>query len=100
MLYHYDENGTVYSISYSSTGSGYAKYYLINNLHGDVVQLRDVNNALVANYEYDAWGNLVSVKNASGATITSGIAIIKPIRYRGYYYDNETGFSKNTKTRF
>ena len=37
-------------------------------------------------YEYDAWGN---------CTITSGaddpIVVANPFRYRGYYYDTETG---------
>ena len=38
----------------------------------------------VATYEYDAWGNIVS---SSGR-----LAEINPLRYRGYYYDSETGF--------
>ena len=48
--------------------------------------------AVVANYTYDAWGRLLSVKNASGATISdaSHIANVNPIRYRGYFYDTET----------
>ena len=48
----------------------------------------------VAGYAYDAWGNLVSVTDANGNEITSktNFAVINPIRYRGYYYDNETGF--------
>ena len=35
-------------------------------------------------YEYDAWGNLLS-------QIGSEILNINPFRYRGYYYDAETG---------
>ena len=48
---------------------------------------------LVCTYEYDAWGNLTSVKNANGAEITSQnhIAFLNPIRYRGYYFDSEIG---------
>lgn len=94
LLYHYDENSDIYAITYSSTGSGYSKYYLIKNIQGDVVQLRNVNNSVIACYDYDAWGNLLSVTNAGGTEITSStsIALINPIRYRGYYYDNETGF--------
>ncbi len=38
----------------------------------------------VASYEYDAWGNILS---QSGS-----MAEKNPLRYRGYYYDNETGF--------
>ncbi len=46
----------------------------------------------MANYSYDAYGKLLSVTNAAGAAIsdTSNIALINPLRYRGYYYDSET----------
>ena len=44
-------------------------------------------------YEYDAWGN-VTVKDGYGIINTDSTFIgnINPYRYRGYYYDNETGF--------
>ena len=94
LLYHYDETGSPYAITYSATGGGYAKYYLIKNLQGDVLQIRNVNNTVVANYEYDAWGRVVSVKYANGndINVSNHIGVINPIRYRGYYYDSETGF--------
>ena len=94
LLYHYDETGSPYAITYSATGGGYAKYYLIKNLQGDVLQIRNVNNAVVANYEYDAWGRVVSIKYANGndINVSNHIGVINPIRYRGYYYDSETGF--------
>ena len=43
-------------------------------------------------YEYDVWGNC-TVKDASGNPITSSVHIgnVNPIRYRGYYYDNDLG---------
>jgi len=46
-----------------------------------------------ASYTYDAWGKVLSVKGANGNEITdpNHIANINPIRYRGYYYDRETG---------
>jgi len=48
---------------------------------------------ITAHYYYDAWGNIISIKNAAGAEITSAtsIAKINPFRYRGYYYDSEIG---------
>ena len=54
----------------------------------------DFSVGLVATYEYDPWGKLLAVKDADGSAITSsGHAAIKnPLRYRGYYYDSETGF--------
>lgn len=43
-------------------------------------------------YKYSAWGN-VSVLDGSDTVNTSGtfIANINPFRYKGYYYDKETG---------
>ncbi len=43
-------------------------------------------------YWYDAWGNH-KVVNSSGAEITDPdhIGNLNPFRYRGYYYDRETG---------
>lgn len=43
-----------------------------------------MNGNVLATYEYDAWGKLIS---SSGS-----LAEITPLRYRGYYYDTETGF--------
>ena len=51
-----------------------------------MIKILTSGGATAAWYEYDAWGNVVSVGgNAS-------IANLNPIRYRGYYYDAETGF--------
>jgi len=70
-----------------------SKYYYVLNLQGDVVQLVDSENGVVANYTYDAWGKLLSVTDASGNAITNTLHIsnVNPIRYRGYFYDTETG---------
>ena len=48
---------------------------------------------VLATYEYDAWGNC-KVMDAYGRINTSSsfIGNINPFRYRGYYYDTETGF--------
>ena len=40
----------------------------------------------IAWYKYDAWGNVIGIGG------DESIAELNPIRYRGYYYDNETGF--------
>ena len=59
-------------------------YYFDKNTLGDIVAIRDDGGSVVATYEYDAWGNITY---QSGA-----MAEVNPFRYRGYYYDNETGF--------
>ena len=62
--------------------------------HGDIVQIRNSEQSVVANYHYDAWGKLLSITDANGNAITSQshAATLNPLRYRGYVYDNETGF--------
>ena len=50
----------------------------------DVLAITDTSGTIVGNYEYDAWGT-VTVADTE-------IAQQNPIRYRGYYYDNETGY--------
>lgn len=49
---------------------------------------------MVARYTYDAWGKVLSVTDANGNANTSSTFIgnVNPIRYRGYYYDTETGW--------
>ncbi len=68
-------------------------YYFDKNTLGDIVAIRNRSGAVVAKYEYDAWGN-VTVTDAEGKEETSAefIGNKNPIRYRGYYYDAETGF--------
>ena len=73
---------------------GGTTYWYITNLQGDVIGLLDEDGNRIANYAYDAWGSLLSLTDASGNTITDTThpANLNPLRYRGYYYDSETGF--------
>ena len=57
------------------------------NPQGDVIGLFDDDLDVVVEYAYDSWGNLVSMTDNSD----DGIGNINPFRYRGYYYDSETG---------
>ena len=45
-------------------------------------------------YTYDSWGKLLGITDANGNAITASndVAVLNPIRYRGYFYDTETGF--------
>ena len=84
----YDDAGRPFALRYSTNGTSFETYYYVLNLQGDVVKLihyiPGFEYESVATYEYDAWGNILS---SSGR-----LAEINPLRYRGYYYDNETGF--------
>ncbi|MFR6646206.1 MAG: RHS repeat-associated core domain-containing protein [Acutalibacteraceae bacterium] len=75
-------------------GSTTTDYYFVCNWRGDVIRIYDGAGTVVANYNYDVWGNVISVTDANGAAITdpTHIANVNPLRYRGYYYDSETGF--------
>lgn len=57
-----------------------------------MVAVTDSSFNVLANYEYDAWGNILSVKDSLGNVITdaNSVANLNPLRYRGYYYDIKT----------
>ena len=76
--YYYDDSG-VAGFEYNGQ-----KYYYRKNLQGDILAIYDRCGNLLGEYEYDAWGNLLS---QGGSELLS----INPFRYRGYYYDTETG---------
>lgn len=77
--FQYDTNGTPLGFVLNGT-----QYFYITNQMGDVLAITDTNGDIVGNYEYDAWGKVL--------TADTDIAKQNPIRYRGYYYDNETGY--------
>ena len=94
LVFMYDENGAPNTVYYYNNSTSATKYYYVLNLQGDVTEIRSTSNALVAQYNYDAFGNILSIKDANGNNITSSthIANVNPLRYRGYFYDTETGF--------
>ncbi|MBK3496834.1 RHS repeat-associated core domain-containing protein [Viridibacillus sp. YIM B01967] len=57
-------------------------YQFITNHRGDILSIRDENDNEVGSYSYDAYGNILSMEG--------DIAKVNPIRYAGYYYDEET----------
>ena len=70
-------------------------YYYMLNTQGDIVGILDSSYNIVAQYRYDAWGKIISITDGSGVDVssnTSHVGNINPLRYRGYYYDIETGF--------
>lgn len=81
--FQYDDVGRPYAlIDYN--GDAVTTYYYITNLQGDVMYLVDGAGKQVAEYVYDPYGKILSAKG--------DMAEINPLRYRGYYYDNETNF--------
>ena len=82
--FFYDESGRPFAFNYTPEGSTPNTYYYILNLQGDVVQIIDEGGVLQAEYVYSPWGEVISAEG--------DLAEINPLRYRGYYYDSETGF--------
>ena len=79
MYFQYDTNGSPLGFIWNGT-----QYLYLTNQMGDVISITDTAGTVVANYEYDAWGKVL--------TADSSIAQQNPLRYRGYYYDNETEY--------
>lgn len=89
LLWQVDGNGNTIGFNYNNV-----PYFYMKNLQGDIVGITDTSGNIVAKYTYDSWGKLISIKDASDVDKTADttfIGYINPLRYRGYYYDSETG---------
>ena len=73
-----ESNGAPLTMTYNGT------VYYITNLQGDVRNLQSADGVTGAQYAYDAWGNIIAMQG--------DLAELNPLRYRGYVYDQETGF--------
>ena len=82
LYFHHDARGEIVGFTYAS-GSTQTEYFYRKNLQGDVIGIVDATGSSVAEYAYDAWGQILDA--------TGSMAEINPIRFRGYYFDQETG---------
>ena len=102
MDFIYDEAGRPFCVAYSKNGGeSYTNYFYAVNAQGDVEGIfRVTKNDETGKYEqkwygryvYDAWGNVTATTAAGGKPSATSLVVRNPIRYRGYYYDTETGF--------
>ena len=83
LVYYYDDKGVPYAFTHNNV-----KYYYEYNIQGDVIGLFDSTGARVVQYTYTPYGALASMTDSTA----TGVGTLNPIRYRGYYYDAETGF--------
>ena len=90
----YDDKGVVGFVNAEGT------YFYRKDILGNITGILDSDGKIVVRYRYDAWGNHV-VLNPDGSENESDTFIgnINPFRYRGYYYDVETGLYY-LKTRY
>ena len=78
----YDDNSQLLGLKYNGMA-----YYYRKNLQGDITGILDPDGEQVVSYTYDAWGNPTSCTGSLASTIGQK----NPFRYRGYYYDTESG---------
>lgn len=94
IYYNYDSYGNFAGMKwYDAAGTAYALYAL-TNAQGDVLGLYNGNGELKIAYTYDTWGKVLSETDAQGNPLTGNLieySKLNPFRYRGYYYDSETG---------
>ncbi len=100
--FFYDASG-VAGFKYSG-----AIYFYRKDAQGNIIAILNKDGIAIIKYYYDAWGNsktlyLLAVDKAESyrdtpapiynddAKLWEEIAVRNPFRYRGYYYDTETG---------
>jgi RHS repeat-associated protein len=83
IYYRYDNDNNLISMSLNGT-----EYYYFHNAQGDIMGLFDRTGTVVVEYSYDAWGNILSITGSLASTVGAK----NPYRYKGYRFDNETGW--------
>ena len=83
MWFYYDHNGTRIALEYQGD-----MYYYVYDLQGTVRYIADADGNVCGGYTYDDWGKVLSAFNSGPHTV----ATANPFRYRGYYYESETGW--------
>lgn len=83
VAYLYDENGMLYGFIYNN-----AKYFYIRDALQNILGIVDANGTAVVHYDYSAYGECKAIIGSKANTVGS----INSFRYKGYYFDNETGF--------
>lgn len=81
--FYKDSDGNLLSFRYKDV-----VYYYQFNVRGDVIALTDAAGNIVASYDYDEWGNVISI------TGNLEVAEANPYRYVGKYgvlYDQDSG---------
>ena len=97
--YFYDANGIissakVYYYGYNGTTCTEFDFFFKTNIQGDVLAVYNASGTEVMKITYDAWGNFTdTVSTMPYPPSTEQLqALAIPFRYRGYVYDQETGF--------
>lgn len=88
MYFQYDMNGLPIGFIYNGT-----QYFYMTNQMGDIIAITDSNGDIIIQYVYDEWGKLLNIYTVNEDSAEQiEVANTNPLRYRGYYYDTETGY--------
>ena len=77
----YDENDMLYGF----VKDGSAKYFYARDMLQNILGIIDTNGSPVVIYQYTAYGTSTVLQD------TAGLASINPFRFKGYYFDSESG---------
>ena len=80
--YRYDSGANLVSVTI-----GGEIYFYVRNAQNDVIALIDGEGNTVVKYTYDSWGKVLGITG----NLADTVGVQNPFRYRGYYYDSETG---------
>ena len=83
IIQYYNEAGSVIGLRYNGND-----YFFRRTVNGDIIAILNTSGEVVVTYKYDPWGNILSTSGSMASTLGAD----NPFRYRGYYYDNESGF--------
>ncbi|MBR7100589.1 MAG: hypothetical protein IKC91_05525 [Clostridia bacterium] len=90
--YFYDGEG-ICGFRYGENNN-WKEYTYVKNLQGDIVLIKDSNGYPRVKYEYDPLGRVgcvaLDIADDDGVNELE-LGELNPFRYRGYYYDEETG---------
>lgn len=79
----YDENNMLYGFIKDNT----EKYLYIRDNLQNIIAITTLSGEIVVKNTYDAWGKLLSTTGSLASTIGA----LNPFKYKGYYYDQESG---------
>ena len=65
--------------------------YFVLNQQGDVIAILNSQGSVAGSYQYNAWGKVLTATAANTVTAEK-LKAHNALKYRGYYYDVETGF--------
>ncbi|HAX02803.1 MAG: hypothetical protein A2Y45_05175 [Tenericutes bacterium GWC2_34_14] len=85
IIYTYDYDGTIISFEYRDDTHAWKEYFFMRDQQGDITKIVDKDGTIIVEYQYDAWGNIISKVDNSGFNLSA----INAYTYRGYRYDSE-----------